>query len=127
MVMKALPTMTGIDPEITRALVSERNRLLREVASQDRKTSALAESGRTETGDIVDLTANLDEQRLVGMLSNMARARLADIDAALARILKGDYGDCDECHQPIETDRLRALPWARRCMACQRWIERRAR
>lgn len=46
------------------------------------------------------------------------RRELADIDAALARIQEGRYGDCLSCGGPMGLQRLRAIPEARYCMAC---------
>lgn len=44
-------------------------------------------------------------------------ARLAQkIQAALARITSGQYGVCIECGGAIELERLRAVPWALRCV-----------
>lgn len=51
-------------------------------------------------------------------LSEGARRELADIDAALARIQAGRYGDCLSCGGPMGLQRLRAIPEARYCMAC---------
>ena len=41
------------------------------------------------------------------------------IEAALVRIESGEYGLCEECNEPIVLRRLKALPWATRCVACQ--------
>ena len=41
------------------------------------------------------------------------------IEAALGRIESGEYGRCEECDEPIVLRRLKALPWATRCVACQ--------
>ncbi len=43
---------------------------------------------------------------------------LADIDAALARIRDGGYGQCLSCGGPMGLQRLRAIPEARFCLAC---------
>jgi DnaK suppressor protein len=37
--------------------------------------------------------------------------RLRDIDRALDRIEKGEYGICEETEEPIEKERLLAIPW----------------
>jgi YteA family regulatory protein len=47
------------------------------------------------------------------------RARLDDIDAALARIHDGTFGKCLVCGEEIEPGRLEALPYAARCLGCQ--------
>lgn len=41
------------------------------------------------------------------------------IDAALARLSTGAYGRCDVCSGPIPLARLRAVPFATRCVPCQ--------
>ncbi len=41
------------------------------------------------------------------------------IDRALADIDAGRYGVCAECEEPIAAKRLKALPFARRCVECQ--------
>jgi DnaK suppressor protein len=41
------------------------------------------------------------------------------VDEALSRIERGDFGACQACGQTIAVKRLRALPWARYCLACQ--------
>ncbi len=38
---------------------------------------------------------------------------LEEIDAALARMEKGTYGNCEVDGTPISFERLQALPWAR--------------
>jgi len=46
----------------------------------------------------------------------------AKMDEALARLVAGRYGLCAECEEPIPVARLRALPFAVRCLPCQeRW------
>jgi len=43
---------------------------------------------------------------------------LADIDHALELIEKGAYGRCESCGKRIPLKRLKAIPWARLCVAC---------
>lgn len=45
---------------------------------------------------------------------------LALVEAALARLDRGTYGRCVTCGGPVGDERLEALPWADRCIACQR-------
>ncbi len=42
---------------------------------------------------------------------------LHEVDAALARMDEGTYGLCEECHDPIERERLAADPLMRFCLA----------
>ena len=41
---------------------------------------------------------------------------LHEVDSALARMAKGSYGLCQECHEPVEQDRLLADPLVRYCL-----------
>jgi DnaK suppressor protein len=60
--------------------------------------------------DIVSVARNADQ--------------LALLEAALARIDAGEYGDCIECGEPIARERLFANPVANRCTDCQQFTER---
>lgn len=48
---------------------------------------------------------------------------LAQVEAALQRIGDGTYGVCARCGQPINPERLEALPYATYCITCQSEIE----
>jgi RNA polymerase-binding protein DksA len=54
-------------------------------------------------------------------------AILADVEAALARIKDGSYGECIDCGAEIPYARLAAYPAAKRCVACQEVAEAAAR
>jgi len=41
---------------------------------------------------------------------------LHEVDSALERMAKGSYGVCQECHEPVEQDRLLADPLVRYCL-----------
>ena len=57
----------------------------------------------------------------------MKAETVARIDAALRRVDAGTYGHCVGCEEPIAFERLRALPFALRCKACEESRERVAR
>lgn len=59
----------------------------------------------------------------VAVLETLDRT-LRQIDAALARLHAGRYGLCSVCSEPIPLARLRALPFATRCVPCQEQSER---
>ena len=44
---------------------------------------------------------------------------LREVHAALNRIEDGSYGVCLECEEDISQKRLKAVPWATHCIACQ--------
>lgn len=49
---------------------------------------------------------------------------LRDIEAALARMVSGTYGECADCGVEIGFERLQAYPTARRCVFCQEQREK---
>jgi RNA polymerase-binding protein DksA len=49
---------------------------------------------------------------------------LSSIEAALLRIENGTFGTCVRCGKAIAEERLEAIPYATRCIDCQRLAER---
>ena len=58
------------------------------------------------------------ERSQLDTLVRQASRRLAEIEAALARLGTGAYGLCEGCGRPIPVERLEVRPDARRCVAC---------
>ncbi len=63
-------------------------------------------------------TVTVDRERNLA-LSAQASAAVEEIDDALRKIERKTYGGCERCFQPIPKARLRALPFARLCVACK--------
>ena len=92
--------------------------------------------------DLLSATCNRDEiviestademDRLQQQLSREVAIRnldhssklLKNIQTALDRIEDDIYGICLHCEEPIPEKRLRAVPWASYCVACQEIIDR---
>jgi DnaK suppressor protein len=60
------------------------------------------------------------ERSQVGALVADARHQLAEVEAALERLVDGSYGTCEVCGRPIVPERLEARPTARTCVDCAR-------
>ncbi|MDQ4070295.1 MAG: TraR/DksA C4-type zinc finger protein [Actinomycetota bacterium] len=58
------------------------------------------------------------ERGEVEALAGSLRESLNDVEAALAKLDKGNYGICEGCGQPITPARLEAKPAARLCIDC---------
>jgi DnaK suppressor protein len=72
-----------------------------------------------DVGDALD-TSDADVQNGMDfMLLQMKATTLTRIDEALGRLSGGQYGSCVECETDIPERRLRALPFAVRCQACE--------
>ncbi len=63
-------------------------------------------------------TVTVDRERNLA-LSAQAGAAVEEIDDALRKIERKTYGGCERCFQAIPKARLRALPYARLCVACK--------
>jgi DnaK suppressor protein len=87
--------------------------------------------GRAERSEeVVDDGATSDAALQKGIdfaVIQLKAETLARIDAALARLDAGLYGDCFDCGDEISDKRLRALPFAVRCTACEEKREQQAR
>jgi DnaK suppressor protein len=63
-------------------------------------------------------TVTVDRERNLA-LSGQAALAVEEIDYAAQRVADKTYGYCERCFQPIPKPRLRALPYARLCVACK--------
>lgn len=63
-----------------------------------------------------------DDEIAAAVVERRAR-ELREVDRALEDIDAGRYGICQDCGEPIAEARLRALPFATRCVACQAQFE----
>jgi DnaK suppressor protein len=69
--------------------------------------------------DSLDQSAHaLETVVQVRLRENQSRL-LRAIEAALDRIDRGTFGDCESCRQSIPAVRLSAVPWARMCRECK--------
>ena len=68
-------------------------------------------------------TDNFDRELALNLASSRQES-LYDIEDALRRADEGTYGACESCGGAIELPRLKALPFAKKCMSCQNAAER---
>ncbi len=121
--------MTKADLDSYRELlVSLRSRLNGDVTHL--ADEALRSTGGEASGSLsnaplhmADLgTDNFEQEFTLNLLQNQEQA-LDEIREALARIDRGTFGQCEECHQPIPKARLQALPYTRHCVECARKLQ----
>ena len=63
-----------------------------------------------------------DDEVAVAMVDRRVR-QLQEVDRALEDIEAGRYGVCRECGEAIAPARLKVMPFATRCVACQGSLE----
>ncbi len=112
----------GINHEVVRKQLTTKRRELLEGVNRAREMGAV----ETEAGapDIADRASSAFQREFSFSLSENETKLLRLIDEALARLDNGRYGLCVHCDQPIELPRLKAIPWARHCIACQELQDR---
>ncbi|HRP95719.1 MAG TPA: TraR/DksA family transcriptional regulator [Rhodocyclaceae bacterium] len=104
---------------------------------RERRTELLAEISevltRMDEHPYADLAGVPDpgDEALADLLIDVDNAmvhrdigEIREIDAALQRIADGRYGQCIDCGNPIDHERLLAVPTALRCFPCQDRHER---
>ena len=64
-------------------------------------------------GDEADQTVRVLAEAETLTLHERMRTQLLEIEFALSRIESGAYGICEETEEPIEKERLLAIPWTR--------------
>ncbi len=73
--------------------------------------------------DSKERAKELEDSEVVDALGNEARTEIAKIAAALRRMDADEYGICNECGAEIDSGRLEAHPYARKCIDCARFDE----
>lgn len=120
--MAARNTLDGplVEEMRTRLALARREIYATVVTTDDELATLEAHQAGSPVEDVATEMASAILSRLEGR----EKHELDEIDAAQARLAAGTYGACEWCRRPIPLERLRALPAARYCVACQRREER---
>ena len=111
----------------TQVIKSERVDVLRRMLEERRteihdKLRAIREdvpAAQDEVRDAEEQSVTDFAREMEFALMEMKAQTLVRIDEALRRVDEGTYGTCAECEQDIAAARLKALPFAVRCVECQ--------
>jgi RNA polymerase-binding transcription factor len=82
---------------------------------------AFPEPPATHAGgpDSVDVAREQEEEMVWLAVMDRSHTIQVQVYEALRRLVDGKYGLCIDCGEPISGQRLRALPFALRCLRCQ--------
>jgi DnaK suppressor protein len=91
--------------------------LRRELGERLEQDALTSQDERIEIGDrsVSVLGQDVELERLA-----MKRKELRRIDDALERLDQGAYGPCEDCDTDIAEERLAIMPFATRCVECER-------
>lgn len=100
----------GLIEKCKSALLENKTNILNRVKEVQR---GLTDSEDGKSGDEGDQTNKALAEAELMALNERLRHQLVEIEFALSRIDAGTYGVCEETEEPIEADRLLAIPWTR--------------
>jgi DnaK suppressor protein len=100
-------------------LEKQRAEILRQFAHTHRDYREMAEAAP----DVLDRATIDGSKELAAFFEHEGNQRWFEINTALAKIESRDYGFCEECGEPIDEERLQAMPTAALCLDCQKSFE----
>jgi len=108
-------------PDLRSVLNAEREQTLDRLAGLTGNFDGIVQAARDSNADDEHDPEGATiafERSQVGALVEQARAHLAEIEEAVARLDEGTYGVCERCGGEIALGRLQARPVARTCIGC---------
>jgi len=115
--------------ELETLLLDERVRVMKEMGHLE--STVLKVNPRESAGDLSGYSFHMadagtdayEREKAFQFASNEGRL-LLDLDEALRRLYRGEYGSCESCGSAIAKARLEAMPTARLCRDCKEKEER---
>jgi RNA polymerase-binding protein DksA len=115
--------------QFRRLLLEKRRLLIGDVSALEK--AALQSSRQDASGDLSKMpldmadigSDNYEQEFNLGLIEN-EQATLTEIEEALDRIEKKQFGKCVSCGGPIPKARLKVKPHARLCIECKRREEK---
>jgi len=98
-------------------LCAERDRLVT-------RDCASVETSPTKIDDLTDTASDEAQANLSLVAASATQDTIFEVLAAIRRIEQGTYGVCELTGEPIDAERLKAIPWARYSLAGQKELER---
>lgn len=111
--------------QFKKLLLSLRERLVGKVDFM--QGEALKKSRQDASGDLSNVpihmadvgTDNYERDIMIELIQN-GEESVRSIDTALEKIEEGTFGVCELCAKKINKERLKAVPYAKLCIDCQR-------
>jgi len=97
-------------------LCVERDKLMQRDCSQ-------GEAFQPKLDDMADAASEESQRGLTMVTATARQGAMAEVLDALRRIERGTYGMCEITGEPIPTERLNSIPWARYSLAGQQQLE----
>jgi DnaK suppressor protein len=118
--------------EIEEKLLLDRQKVMKEMGHLE--TTVLKVNQRESAGDLsrysfhmADAGTDAMEREKSFLLASAEGRILMEVNDALRRLYRGEFGHCEICGQPIGVARLKAMPSTRLCFSCKEKEERAGR
>jgi RNA polymerase-binding protein DksA len=126
--VKAVPKKKKIriDPAfqpLLRKLQDRRNEITGQVNHLEMDLREEIADNQNMPGDMADHGSGELNQHLSVTLMENDRIELERIERAINTMQEGTYGQCEVCEKTIPMSRLKAIPWATKCINCQSRFE----
>ena len=106
---------------LARLLTAKREELFRELRREfGERIEVDALSAQDEAIEIGDRSVLVLGQDIEFDRLERKRRDLRQIDEALHRLAEGSYGVCEDCEAEVGEERLKIMPFAARCVDCER-------
>jgi DnaK suppressor protein len=109
--------LTAADLTRLRERLAARRAEIAALSAQTRDDRAPVQLDQASVGRLSRMDA-IQQQQMALEADRRRRQEIAAIDAALARIAAGEFGDCVRCGEPIAPARLAIDPTTPFCMRC---------
>jgi DnaK suppressor protein len=122
--VKAVPKRKKIriDPAfqpLLKKLQDRRNEITGQVNHLEMDLREEIADNQNMPGDMADHGSGELNQHLSVTLMENDRIELERIERAINTMQEGTYGQCEICEKSIPMSRLKAIPWATKCINCQ--------
>lgn len=77
-----------------------------------------ADFNKGRSQDFSEQATETENDGVLDEIHHEAKAELKLINQALVRISQGRYGQCTKCEEPINPQRLHAIPYISTCIHC---------
>lgn len=117
---------------LEKRLLAERQKRLDEIGHLDK--TILSQRGKDSPEEISNLSFHMDdmgsdamERERAFLTASVEGRALLEVDDALRRLYRDEYGVCETCGEDIAIKRLEAVPQARLCLDCKAKEEKQGR
>jgi DnaK suppressor protein len=79
---------------------------------------------QSDLSDEADLASSSSDNFTEQILTQQQNTELTEVEAALEKIAKNNYGICEMCDEEIQIERLKVKTFAKFCIDCRKIYEK---